>query len=97
MADGKWTMKDDDARRVDLSFGKSNRQSLRELPNYGREMAVDNRSGNSEIRCAFCNSNNLQTGFGGIGEGFGYRSYKCRECGGSSNFVYKDEVHKFFE
>ena len=91
MADGKWTMSEDDAKRVDLSFGESNRQSIRDLENYGKEIAVDNRAGNAKEICAFCGSDDLQSGFGGVGEGFGYKSYKCRMCGGTTNLVYKDE------
>ena len=94
MADGKWTMTEDDAKRVDLSFEKSNRGNIRSLPNYGKEIAVDNRAGDAKVICAFCGSDQLQSGFGGIGEGFGYKSYKCRACGGTSNFVYKDDQGK---
>ena len=96
MADGKWVMTEDDSRRVDLSHKESNNLNLKDLPNYGQQRAVDNRDGGSELRCAFCGSDNLQTGFGGYGEGFGYQSYKCRDCGGSTDFVYKDEIEKFF-
>ena len=34
--------------------------------------------------------------FGGIGEGFAYRSCKCRCCGGTTDFVYKDDTGKYF-
>ena len=34
--------------------------------------------------------------FGGYGDGFGYKSGKCSICGGTTNFVYKDEKGKFF-
>lgn len=97
MADGKWVMTDEDARRVDLSFGGNGRQNLRNLPNYRRHKAADDRSGNAEKKCAFCGSDDLQSGFGGFGEGFGYKSYKCRVCGGTTDFVYKDDIGKFFK
>ena len=110
MADGKWVMTEDDARRVDLTFSNSTRKDLRSLPNYGQNKYVDARSGaaNSAAEaggatatgagaaCAFCGSHDLETGFGGCGEGFGYRSARCRDCGGTTNFVYKDEAGKFF-
>lgn len=96
MADGKWVMTEDDARRVDLSFEEKDRQGLRGLPNYGQHRAVDDRRGDAELKCAFCGSGDLQTGFGGCGEGFGYRSFKCMACGGTSDFVFKDDNGKFF-
>ena len=96
MADGKWVMTDEDTKRVDLTFSGSGRQGMRELPNYGQRMAVDDRSGGAVRQCAFCGSADLQSGFGGCGEGFGYRSCKCRTCGGTTEFVYLDEAGKFF-
>ena len=96
MADGKWVMTEDDARRVDLSFEEKDRQGLRGLPNYGKHRAVDDRRSSAELKCAFCGSEDLQTGFGGCGEGFGYKSFKCRACGGTSDFVFKDDHGKFF-
>ena len=30
-------------------------------------------------------------------EGFGYKSFKCRTCGGTTDFVYKDEAGRFFK
>lgn len=96
MADGKWVMTDEDAKRVDMTFSSSARTDLRELPNYGEQKAVDDRDGRAGKKCAFCGSEDLQTGFGGCGEGFGYRSYKCRKCGGTTDFVYKDNTGKFF-
>jgi len=89
-------MNEDDARRVDLSFEKSNTMNLRDLPNYGQQKPVDNRSGNAKLKCALCGLGDLQSGFGGCGDGFGYKSYKCRSCGGTTDFVYKDEIGKFF-
>lgn len=97
MADGKWVMTEEDSRRVDLSFSGAGRQDMRELPNYGRHMAVDDRAGDAEEKCAFCGSQDLQSGFGGCGDGFGYRSYKCRACGGTTDFVYKDDIKKYFK
>ena len=97
MADGKWVMTDEDAKRVDLTFIGSARLDLRELPNYGEQKAVDDRDGRAGKKCAFCGSEDLQTGFGGCGEGFGYRSYKCRNCGGTTDFVYKDSIGRLFE
>jgi len=96
MADGKWVMTEDDARRVDLSYEEKSGTDLRDLPNFGMHRAVDDRAGNAELRCAFCGSRDLQTGFGGCGEGFGYKSFKCMTCGGSSDFVFRDEAGKFF-
>jgi hypothetical protein len=96
MADGKWVMTEDDARRVDLSHEEQNITDLRKLPNYGQHRAVDDRRGDAKLKCAFCGSEDLQTGFGGCGEGFGYKSFKCRACGGTSDFVFKDEHGKFF-
>ena len=91
MADGKWGMTEEDARRVDLTFRASAATDLRSLPNYGRSRAVDDRDGKAAVKCAFCGSDDLQTGFGGCGEGYGYRSFKCRSCGGSTDFVYRDD------
>ena len=84
MADGKWVMTEEDARRVDLSHEGSGMQHMHELPNYGQHRAADDRGGKAELRCAFCGSDDLQSGFGGCGDGFGYRSFKCRSCGGTA-------------
>ena len=97
MADGKWVMTEEDSKRVDLSFSGSGRQDIRELPNYRRHMAVDDRAGDADKKCAFCGSGDLQSGFGGCGDGFGYRSFKCRACGGTTDFVYKDDIKKYFK
>ena len=96
MADGKWVMTEDDARRVDLSHEEKNITDLRKLPNYGQHRAVDDRRGDAGLKCAFCGSEDLQAGFGGCGEGFGYRSFKCMVCGGTSDFVFKDDNGRFF-
>ena len=95
MADGKWVMTEEDSRRVDLSFSGSESTDIKSLPNYGKHEVVDDRSGMAEKKCVFCGSDDLQSGFGGCGEGFGYRSFKCRACGGTTDFVYKDDVGKY--
>lgn len=97
MADGKWVMTDADSRRVDLSFSGSGGQNIRELPNYGQHRPADSRDGKIDAKCAFCGSEDLQSGFGGYGEGFGYRSFKCRSCGGTTDFVYKDDIGRYFK
>ena len=89
-------MNDEDARRVDLTFNASGRQNMRELPNYGQHRPIDDRDGKTEAKCAFCGSEDLQSVFGGCGEGFGYRSFKCRLCGGTTDFIYKDDIGKYF-
>jgi hypothetical protein len=96
MADGKWVMTEEDDKRVDLTFSGSGSQNLRELPNHGQHRSVDDRDGKAEVKCSFCGSDELQSGFGGCGEGFGYRSFMCRSCGGTTDFVYKDEIEKYF-
>lgn len=97
MADGKWVMTDEDAKRIDLSFGVTARHDMRTLPNYGQHRIVDDRMNEARKRCAFCGSDHLEAGFGGYGEGFGYRSCKCADCGGTTDFVYKDEIGKYFK
>ncbi len=97
MADGKWVMTEEDAKRVDLSHSGTGNQHLHELPNYREHRAVDDRDGRAALVCAFCGSADLQTGFGGFGEGFGYRSFICRACGGTTDFVYKDEIGRYFK
>ena len=96
MADGKWVMTEEDSKRVDLTHSGSGLQRLRDLPNYGKHEAVDNRDSKADMKCALCGSEDLQSGFGGFGEGFGYKSFKCRACGGTTDFVYKDDAGKFF-
>lgn len=96
MADGKWVMTEDDAKRVDLTYGGEPRY-IHELPNYGKTRYVDDRSGGAERACAFCGSEDLEEGFGGYGDGFAYDSVRCVRCGGTTNFVYRDEAGKFFE
>ena len=89
-------MTEEDSRRVDLTYKGSGRQDMRGLPNYPHHKAVDDRNGKAERKCAFCGSDDLISGFGGCGEGFGYRSYKCRICGGTTDLIYKDENAKYF-
>jgi hypothetical protein len=96
MADGKWVMTEEDSKRVDLSFSGKGAQDLRGLPNYGMQRAVDDRGGKAGRVCAFCGSGDLQQGFGGCGDGYGYSSCKCRACGGTTDFVYKDDAGKYF-
>ena len=96
MADGKWVMTEEDSKRVDLTYNGSGIQDLRKLPNYGKHKAIDDRSGKADVKCAFCDSEDLQSGFGGCGDGYGFRSFKCRVCGGTTDFVYKDETGRYF-
>ena len=96
MADGKWVMTEEDAKRVDLSYKGSGMQNMRDLPNYGQHLCIDDRDGQADKKCAFCGSEEIQSGFGSFGEGFGCRSFKCRNCGGTTDFVYKDEAGKYF-
>lgn len=96
MADGKWVMTEEDARRVDLTSGGHGRQDMRSLPNFGKHLPVDDRDGSASTKCVFCGSADLQSGFGGCGDGFGYRSCKCRVCGGTTDFVYMDIIGKYF-
>ena len=96
MADGKWTMTQEDVKRMDLSFKGSGNTALRKLPNYGQTRYVDDRNAVAERQCAFCGSTGIEPGSGGYGEGFGYNSFRCGRCGGTTAFVYKDEIGKFF-
>lgn len=94
MADGRWVMTENELRNVAGGF---DRRDMESLPNYKQHKQVDNRDGNAEKTCAFCGSTNLRSGFGGYGEGFGYLSSQCDDCGGSTDFVFKDEVGKYFK
>ena len=96
MADGKWVMTEEDSKRVDLTFSAAVKQDLRKLPNYGQNKPVDDRDGKAVKECAFCGSDDLQAGFGGCGDGFGYRSFKCKVCGGTTDFIYKDDNKRYF-
>ena len=93
MADGRWTMTEGELNAVATGFEV---RDTAELPNYKKRRAVDDRDGRAEKRCAFCGSTELETGFGGYGKGFGYRSATCRVCGGITEFVYKDEAGRYF-
>lgn len=97
MADGRWVMTEEELNNTVCGFGSKKQINMRELPNYGRHMTTDNRQGQAQRVCAFCGSDDLITGLGGYGEGYGYRSARCRTCGGTTDFVYKDEVGKFFK
>lgn len=90
-------MTKEEMNRVVCGFDGGKRQDIRKLPNYGRHIAVDNRGNKAEVKCAFCGSKDLITGLGGYGEGYGYRSSRCKACGGSTDFVYKDEICKYFK
>lgn len=97
MADGRWVMTKDELNKVVCGFDGGKSQDIRKLPNYGSHRAVDNRGGKAEVKCAFCGGTDLMTGLGGYGEGYGYRSSRCKACGGTTDFVYKDEVGKFLK
>ena len=90
-------MTEEDAKRVDLSYKDANTLKLRDLPNYRQQKTVDNRMGNADLKCAFCGTADLLSGFGGCGEGFGYKSFKCRNCGGTTDFVYKDDMGRYLK
>lgn len=67
------------------------------LPNYKKHRKVDNRGGNAPRVCAFCGSENLEEGFGGYAPGFQYKGAFCNDCGGSTDFVFQDDEHRFFK
>ena len=94
MADGRWVMTKGELDQVACGFED---RGLDKLPNYGKDIKVDNRDGSASHCCAFCGNASLEKGFGGYGEGFGYLSELCPKCGGKTDFVYKDEVGKFFK
>lgn len=93
MADGRWTMTEQELDRVAGGFDLPDTGSL---PNHGLRRAVDDRNGQALNACAFCGSDDLTTGLGGYGAGYGYRTVRCRRCGGLTDFVYKDDTHRFF-
>ena len=70
MADGKWSLTDEIEKRADLSFSGSGRQDMRSLPYYGKHKTVDDRDGDAVKKCAFCGSDDLQSGFGSCGQGY---------------------------
>lgn len=92
MADGRWVMTNEELDGVVCSM---NEQTVTELPRYGQHMAVDDRDHAAPCVCAFCGSGDLQGGFGGYGDGFGYKSFRCKLCGGTTDFVYQDDVNHF--
>lgn len=92
MADGRWTMTRLEMDNVACGFDPRDTSAL---PNFKQHRYIDNRDGKAEAVCAFCGHSRLEAGFGGYGEGFGYKSYFCPECGGSTDLVYKDEVGRF--
>ncbi len=97
MADGRWVMTEEELNRTACGFGGQKSVNMRELPNYGRRAPVDNRAGDAENVCAFCGSADLITGLGGYGEGYGFKSARCKACGGTTDFVYKDTAGKYFK
>ncbi len=96
MADGRWVMTENELNNVACGFDDgTKRRTLENLPNYKKHMPVDNRKGQAQPKCAFCGSDNLESGFGGYGEGFGYKSSRCLDCGGTTDFVYEDNVNRY--
>ena len=102
MADGRWVMTENELNSVVSSFKETDTEAL---PNEGKHLPVDVRggvgdAGSREMEyneiCPFCGSDKMRMGFGKYGQGFGCRSSKCEACGGVTDFVYKDEVGKFF-
>lgn len=94
MADGRWVMTNEELNNVVCTM---NERTADQLPNYRKHLQVDNRDDNAAKICAFCGSNNITSGFGGYGEGFGYLSSRCEDCGGTTDFVYQDDVGKYFK
>ena len=67
MADGRWTMTEEELNRV-VTGMRTDRRG--DLPNHGMHRQIDARPGTApEQCCAFCGSADLQTGFGGSGDG----------------------------
>ena len=97
MADGRWVMTEEELNRTVCGFGSRKQVNMRELPYYGKHLTADDRDGKAPQTCAFCGSKELITGLGGYGEGFGYRAARCRACGGTTDFVYKDEVGRCYK
>ena len=96
MADGRWVMTEDELNRTVCGFDNEKRADMNDLPNTGKHVPVDDRTGKAEHICALCGSADLITGLGGFGEGYGYKSARCKTCGGITEFVYKDDAGKFF-
>ena len=93
MADGRWVMTDRELNSTACGFERRDTDNLK---NFGSNIKVDDRSGDAERVCAFCGSTSLEAGFGGFGRGFGYKSSLCSDCGGTTDFVYRDDEGKFF-
>ena len=62
MADGRWVMTEEELNNTVCGFGSNRQINMRELPNYGRHLAADNRDGKAPQVCAFCSSAELITG-----------------------------------
>lgn len=94
MADGRWSMTEKELNRVATGFRGRNHD---ELPNYKKHRKVDDRNGQAPRVCAFCQSSDLEEGFGGYASGFQYKSAFCNRCGGSTDFVFQDDDGRFFK
>ena len=94
MADGRWVMTNEELNNVVCTM---NERTADKLPNFRQHRQVDNRDGKSEKLCAFCGGTNLMEGLGGYGDGYGYRGMRCNDCGGITDFVYKDDVGRYFK
>lgn len=93
MADGRWFMTEKELNNVATGFQARNSD---ELPNYKKHRKVDDRDGQAVRICAFCQSNDLEEGFGRYAPGFRYKSVFCNRCGGSTDYVSRDDNGKFF-
>ena len=85
MADGRWVMTNDELNNVVCSM---NEKTIDKLPNYGKHRSVRNNDETSERKCAFCESTHLAGGFGGYGPDYQYKSFRCEDCGGVTDFYY---------
>ena len=94
MADGRWVMTDGELNSTACGFERRDTEGLK---NFGTHIKVDDRKGDARRVCAFCGSSKLEAGFGGYGQGFGYKSSLCSDCGGTTDFVYRDDEGKFFD
>ncbi len=94
MADGRWSMTEKELNNTATGFRGRDHEKL---PNYKKHRKVDNRDGNAPKICAFCGSENLEEGFGGYALGFQYKGAFCNDCGGSTDFVFRDDEHRFFK
>lgn len=94
MADGRWVMTDGELNSTACGFERRDTEGLK---NFGSHIKVDDRNGDAKRVCAFCGSHNLEAGFGGYGQDFGYKSSLCSDCGGTTDFVYRDDEGRFFK